>query len=125
ERRLHREPLGTRNIVERGATLELVDNFGGFGLEAFGDLILAPFLLDTATLLLERALARGLHVHDLEPDVAASRHLDGLVLDAHVGAERRAGHVDARQAGDLIAAGIAALPVDCLDGAGGEPELLR
>src|SRR5205807_5027761 len=36
-----------------------------------------------------------------------------------------ADHIDAGQGGDLIAVGIAALAVDRLDRAGGEPELLR
>src|SRR6185503_5058185 len=110
----------------RRAGFQPVDDFGRFGLEAFRDLILAPFLLDARTHLIEIAFARRLDARDLEPDVAAPSQLDRLILDARVGAKRVSEHVDAGwQAGDLLAFWVATLTVDRLDRARGQIEFLR
>ena len=126
ERRLHGQAVRGRQIVERSAALELLDQLGGFRLELLGDLIAAPALLDLGADLVERLLARRRDFEHLVPDKAAALQLCRLVLDADIRTERRRDDVGARrQAGDRIARRVEPLAVGRLDGGGLQAELLR
>ncbi len=63
--------IGCGERVERLAVLKLVEQIGGFGLQALGDLVVAPTLLDLALDLVEGAIARRRDGLDLVPDIAA------------------------------------------------------
>src|SRR4029077_2283602 len=96
------EIIGLGNGLEPIAALELVEEIGRLGLEAGGDLVLAPARLAWALDFLERAIARRRDAGHGIPDVAAIG-LDRVVVDAHVGTKRGLYHTaEAAEIGERL-----------------------
>src|SRR6185295_10949797 len=113
------------DLGKRAAVLELLHHLGRFRPQLARDLVFAPFRLDLAANLVERALARGRNAQHVVPDIAAGK-LDRFIVHADVAVEGLRNHVKAaRNVGDGLAIGQAAGAIDSVDRDGGQAELLR
>ena len=123
--RYHIETGVGGELRQRGAGLELAEHVVGLGLQALGDLVVAPARFDLVLHLVERALARRRDAGDVEPEIAAVRQLQRIVVDPDVAGKRCGDHVRGlRQVGDRFAVRAAAGAVDRFDDARVEAEFL-
>src|SRR5205085_9035117 len=81
------QPLTCGLVRELAALLELLNQLRRFGLEAAGDLVVAPSRLDLVLDLIKLAFTRGRDAEDVVPDIASFER-NRIVVDAAIAVKR-------------------------------------